>query len=198
MTDRIGAESGIVARLTLGDEKAFSELYSAYKEGAIRFAMRYIKSREVAEDVFQDAFAVIWQSRQFINPDTPFSAYLFTIVKNRVLNCLRNLASETKIKEAILSEAVDSTNITQESIQENELSLLIEKAKGALTPKQREVFEMSRERQLSHAEIAEQLCISKNTVKEHITVSLKVIRSYLIRHAEAYAQVILCLFGFHV
>lgn len=197
MTDKISVESEIVARLTRGDEKAFSELYSAYREGAIRFAMRYIKSRDIAEDVFQDAFAVIWQGRQFINPDASFSAYLFTIVKNRVLNCLRNLESETRIKEAILSEAIDSTNNTQESILENELAVWIEKAKGELTSKQREVFEMSRERQLSHAEIAEELGVSKNTVKEHITVSLKIIRSYLMKYAGVYASVILSLLGFN-
>lgn len=197
MTDRIGVESERVARLTRGDEKAFGELYSAYKEGAIRFAMRYIKSRDIAEDVLQDAFVVIWQNRQFINPDAPFSAYLFTIVKNRVLNCLRNLESETRIKEAILSEAIDSTNNTQESILENELAVWIEKAKGELTSKQREVFEMSRERQLSHAEIAEELGISKNTVKEHITVSLKIIRFYLMKYARVYAPVVLSLLGFN-
>lgn len=56
------------------------------KNRLIYFAMRFLKSREYAEDVFQDAFAVVWQTRRFINPDTSFSSYLYTIVRNRILN----------------------------------------------------------------------------------------------------------------
>lgn len=191
MASIIDFESDVVTRLTRGDETAFGELYSAYKGGVIHFAMKFIKSRDFAEDVFQDAFAVVWQSRQFINPETPFSSYLFTIVKNRLLNSLRDRESETRIKEAMLLEAVDFTNDTQNTILENDLLALIEKAKNELTLKQREVFELSRDNLLSHAEIAERLGISKNTVKEHISVSLKVIRSYLTKYAGTYTEMIM-------
>ena len=60
-------EKALVLRLIDGDEDAFCELYAAYKGRLIYFAMRFLKSREHAEDVFQDAFTVIWQSRRFIN-----------------------------------------------------------------------------------------------------------------------------------
>ena len=55
-------EKALVLRLIDGDEDAFCELYAAYKGRLIYFAMRFLKSREHAEDVFQDAFTVIWQS----------------------------------------------------------------------------------------------------------------------------------------
>ena len=79
-------ERTLVLRLIDGDEEAFCELYAAYKNRLIYFAMRFLKSRDYAEDVFQDAFTVIWQGRRFINPDTSFSSYLYTIVRNRILN----------------------------------------------------------------------------------------------------------------
>lgn len=65
-------ERTLVLRLIDGDEEAFCELYAAYKNRLIYFAMRFLKSRDYAEDVFQDAFTVIWQGRRFINPDTSF------------------------------------------------------------------------------------------------------------------------------
>lgn len=65
-------ERSLVLRLIDGDEDAFCELYASYKNRLIYFAMRFLKSREYAEDVFQDAFTVIWQGRRFINPDTSF------------------------------------------------------------------------------------------------------------------------------
>ena len=79
--------------------------------------MRFLKSREYAEDIFQDAFAVVWQGRRFINPDASFSAYLYTIVRNRILNQLRDLSNQDKLREQILSQAVNYTNETKDEIQ---------------------------------------------------------------------------------
>ena len=95
-------ERTLVLRLTEGDERAFCELYAAYKNRLIYFAMRFLKSREYAEDIFQDAFTLIWQGRRFINPDASFSSYLYTIVRNRVLNQLRDLENQDKLKSQIM------------------------------------------------------------------------------------------------
>lgn len=54
-TDIHNDERALVLRLIEGDEDAFCELYAAYKNRLIFFAMRFLKSREYAEDVFQDA-----------------------------------------------------------------------------------------------------------------------------------------------
>ena len=65
-TEILSDERSLVLRLIEGDEDAFCELYAAYKNRLIYFAMRFLKSREYAEDIFQDAFAVVWQGRRFI------------------------------------------------------------------------------------------------------------------------------------
>ena len=90
-------ERSLVLRLIEGEEDAFCELYAAYKNRLIYFAMRFLKSREYAEDIFQDAFTIVWQGRRFINPDASFSAYLYTIVRNRILNQLRDLSYQDKL-----------------------------------------------------------------------------------------------------
>ena len=156
--------------------------------------MRFFKSREYAEDVFQDAFTVVWQSRRFINPDASFSSYLYTIMRNRILNQLRNAANEEKLKESILSQALDYTEDTKREVMLNDLKSLISHALQQLTPRQREIFEMSREAQLSHKEIADKLGISVNTVQEHISISLKLIRTYLIKYSGSeYVDLLLLL-----
>jgi RNA polymerase sigma-70 factor (ECF subfamily) len=65
--DILNDECILVQRLIEDDEDAFCELYAAYKNRLIFFAMRFLKSREYAEDIFQDAFTVIWQGRRFIH-----------------------------------------------------------------------------------------------------------------------------------
>jgi len=192
--DNFSEERSLILRLIEGDEDAFCELYATYKNRLIYFAMRFLKSREYAEDVFQDAFTVVWQSRRFINPDASFSSYLYTIMRNRILNQLRNSANEEKLKESILSQALDYTEDTKREVMLNDLKSLISHALQQLTPRQREIFEMSREAQLSHKEIADKLGISVNTVQEHISTSLKLIRTYLIKYSGSeYVDLLLLL-----
>ena len=142
-------------------------------------------------NVFQDAFAVVWQTRRFINPDTSFSSYLYTIVRNRILNQLRDLANQDKLREQIFSQAVDYTNETKDEILVNDLRQFITRALQQLTPRQREIFEMSREQQMSHREIAESLGISVNTVQESISTSLRTLRTYLKKNSIVGADLIL-------
>lgn len=192
-TGILNDEHALVLRLIEGDEDAFCELYAAYKNRLIYFAMRFLKSREYAEDIFQDAFTVVWQGRRFINPDASFSAYLYTIVRNRILNQLRDLANQEKLREQILSQAVDYTNNTRETVFANDLRQFIVRALQQLTPRQREIFEMSREKQMSHREIAEALGISVNTVQESISISLRILRTYLEKNSVADADLVLLL-----
>ena len=191
--ETLADERSLVLRLIDGDEDAFCELYAAYKERLLYFAMRFLKSKEYAEDIFQDTFAVIWQGRRFIDPDASFSAYVHTIVRNRILNQLRTFEQQERLREHILSQAVDYSNDTKQEILFNDLRRLIAQALQLLTPRQREIFEMSRERQWSHKEIAEQLGISVYTVQESISTSLKTLREYLRKNAVISVDAILLL-----
>jgi len=186
-------EKLLVIRLIDGDEDAFCELYANYKSRLIYFAMRFLKSREYAEDIFQDAFMVIWQSRSFIDPNASFSSYLYTIMRNRIFNQLRDLSNQETLKQQILSQAIDFTDDTKNDVLVNDLQQFISQAIQKLTPRQREIFKMSREQQMSHKEIAAALGISVNTVQESISTSLSTIRTYLVKNSLVGADLILLL-----
>lgn len=187
-------ERNLIISLINDNESAFVELYALYKDRLIYFALRFVKSREFAEDVFQDAFTAVWQNRRFLNPDTSFASYLYTIMRNRILNLLANIDKELQLKEKILSSALDVHNDTENSIMDADLTRLFEKALDDLTPQQRTVFQLSRQEMLSHKEIAEQLGISVYTVQQHISAALKVIRVYLSKYAGLYTDLLLLLF----
>ena len=186
-------ERQLIVRLIDNDESAFCELYALYKERLLFFAMKFIKSREFAEDVFQDAFTAVWQNRRFLNPHMPFAPYIYTIVKNRILNLLAGIDKESELKKAIMSNAIDFDNSTEEVIFGSELNKLLEKALSYLTPQQKKVFEMSRKDLMSHKEIAKELNISVYTVQQHISTSLKIIRSFLSKYSTHYADILLLL-----
>lgn len=192
-TETLIDEHALVVRLINGDEDAFCELYAAYKNRLLYFAMKFVKSREFAEDIFQDAFTAIWQGRRFIHPDASFSAYLHSIVHNRILNLIRDMEKENALKEQLLTQAIDYTDNTKDTVLADDLAVLVQRALSSLTPRQREVFELSREAQLSHKEIAARLGISVYTVQEHISVSLQTIRTYLTKYGGTYADLLLVL-----
>lgn len=192
-TETLIDEHALVVRLINGDENAFCELYAAYKNRLLYFAMKFVKSREFAEDIFQDAFTAIWQGRRFIHPDASFSAYLHSIVHNRILNLIRDMEKENALKEQLLTQAIDYTDNTKDTVLADDLAVLVQRALSSLTPRQREVFELSREAQLSHKEIAARLGISVYTVQEHISVSLQTIRTYLTKYGGTYADLLLVL-----
>lgn len=182
-----------VLRLIEGDEDAFCWLYSQYKDRVLFFATKFLKSSDYAEDVLQDVFSNIWVGRRLVNPDIPFSAYLFTMVKNRVLNQIRDLEKQQTLREKMMAQAVDYNEVTQDKILTDDLKGIIQKAFASMTPRQQEVFRLSREGQLSYKEIAERLGISVNTVHEHVASALHIIRSYVVKYSGANVELVLLL-----
>lgn len=184
-------ERRLVADLLEGDESAFCELYALYKDRLMWFSLKFLKSRDMAEDIFQDAFASIWQNRRFLNPNVPFGPYAYTIMKNRILNLLAGLDRELELRDKIRSASLDSTNETEDSVLDTDLNTLLDKALETLTPQQKRVFDMSRKDMKSHKEIADSLGISVYTVQQHISTALKVIRAFLAKYAETYMKLLL-------
>lgn len=187
------SEKKLIQGILRDDEAAFCELYALYKDRLMYFAMRYVKSREFAEDVFQDAFASVWQNRRFLNPDLPFGPYIYTIIKNRILNLLAGIHKESELKKAILSHALEVTNETENTVLDADFGQLLSKAFEQLTPQQKRIFRLSRNEMKSHKEIAEELGLSVYTVQQHISAALKIIRAYLKKYADTYADLLLLL-----
>lgn len=187
------SEKKLIQGILRDDEAAFCELYALYKDRLMYFAMRYVKSKEFAEDVFQDAFASVWQNRRFLNPNLPFAPYIYTIIKNRILNLLAGIHKESELKKAILSHALEVTNETENTILDADFGQLLSKAFEQLTPQQKRIFRLSRNEMKSHKEIAEELGLSVYTVQQHISAALKIIRAYLKKYAGTYADLLLLL-----
>lgn len=187
------SEKKLVFLLTEGDEKAFCKLYSLYRAQLTFFAFKFLKSSAYTEDIVQETFLHVWLSRKFIRTDQPFSAYLYPIAKNRILNQLRSMEHQQLLEEHLLKNAIDYTEDTQNELLSQDLKDIIQKAFEALSPRQQEVFRLSREGQLSYKEIAEKLGISVNTVHEHITSCLYTIRHYLIKYGKVNSNLLTIL-----
>lgn len=189
-------EQDLIKGLIKGNEEAFCELYAYYKDRLVFFASRFVKSNGLVEDIIQDVFISIWQNHTQIDPSQAFSSYLFTSVRNRTFNLLRDISKEQMLKNGLMESAVDFSTDTEDSLSEQDLNSLLDNILNMLTPQQRRIFKMSREEMLSHKEIALKLGISIHTVQQHVSESLKVIRTYLSKYSDTYIDLVILLLLF--
>lgn len=167
-------ERALLCRIAEGDEAAFSELFYAYHQRLGAYVYRLTESRPATQEIVQDVFVKIWVRRSGLAGVANFDAYLFTAARNHVFNYIRNMARE-RSRQAEL-EVV--TTVEMETPEEDYHSLLDE-AVAHLPQQQQRVYRLHKQEGLSHAEIAERMQLSVETVKKHMSLALRAIRDRL-------------------
>lgn len=168
-----------IQRLIAGDESAFSKVYGFYSGKVYRLAFRFLKDKEQSEEIVQEAFINLWLNREKLDPEGNPWLYLYVIAKRLSLNALREVSKSATLTEKLLSRIKEAQNTTEEGIIANELENSIDKIIDKLPKQQQLIFKLSRIEGLSHKEIADQLQISPNTVKNHMVEALKTLRTHL-------------------
>lgn len=157
---------------------AFDAIYERYCSRLYGFVFRYVKQEVDAEEIVQEVFVKIWEARKKIEVHTSFESFLFTIAYNSTISLLRKRANEIKYVEHIKSlQNVRNANAIIDDIYFKELNGKVELLLKQLTPRQKQIFQLSREEGLTHIEIAEKLNISVNTVKNHMVATLSFLKS---------------------
>lgn len=171
-------EKELLARIAAGDVSAYRTFFDLYKERFYSVVVKMTRSDLLAEEIVQDVFLNIWLKREkLVFIENP-SSYFFTAVYRRVYSYYRNLAREEKIK-GVLSKRKAFENSTEELIFARESQLLILTAIEKLPSQQQVIFKLSKQQGLSRDEIAEQLQLSPNTVRNHLSCAVKTIRALL-------------------
>lgn len=142
--------------------------------------MRYIKLEEDAEEIVQEVFVKIWENRHKIDVYSSFESFLFTIAYNTTMTLFRKRVNEKKYLEHLKSlQIFEQAPDLLDEIHFNELSRRVEMLLNELTPRQKEIFQLSREKGLTHDEIAKELNISVNTVKKHMANTLAFLKTHI-------------------
>lgn len=179
-------ERKIVIKIQHGDRSAFKQIFHRYKDKLFVYVLAIVKREAVAKDIVQETFIRLWTTRENLDPDQSLSGYLHTIARNQSLNHLKRAGYDKKLKQKIW-ETIDELQ-QQITIEEQLFALesekLIAKAVDRLSPQRKLVFQLSRNKHMTHKEIAEKLGVSKNTVKNQIVTALKEIRAYLQKHSD--------------
>ncbi|MBP8067797.1 MAG: RNA polymerase sigma-70 factor [Pedobacter sp.] len=166
----------LVNLLKEGDRFALNEIYKRYQGILYSHAYRRLPSREDVRDIIQELFVYLWTHREQLEFKISLSSYLYASVRNRILNQARNQKVRENFASSLQKFLDSGENITEDAFLEKELKLLIEKEVTALPKQMRTIFEMSRNLDMSHHEIAHKLEISPNTVRNQVHNALKILR----------------------
>lgn len=169
----------LINRIKEGDELAFRIVFDSYSSKLFYFSLRFLKEKEPCQEVVQEVFLSLWINRDKLDPQYPIAPYLYTITRRLTLNVLRQVANSQIAMERMWMNLQISTNETEELIHLEDLQRFTEQVLANLPKQQQLVYKMSRQQELSYDEIAQELNISRNTVKNHLVSALKTLRTQL-------------------
>ncbi|GAA3923734.1 RNA polymerase sigma-70 factor [Chitinophaga oryziterrae] len=165
--------------LKSGNQHAFAEIYERYFGPLYLHAYKRIRDKDEARDLVQELFSHLWSKRDTLEPRTSFSNYLYTWVRNSILNIIAHKAVEEKYLSSLPGWTNDAESLTDHRVRERQLAAIIEKEIDALPPRMRAVFELSRKSNMSYKEIAEKLDLTEQSVRSHVKNALKILRMKL-------------------
>lgn len=159
------------------DQERFCLFFKENYHTACLIANRYVKNVQQSEDLVQDVFAVLWEKREtllkFKNPRN----YLYTVVRNRALNFIQREKRGNVPFSAISGEI--AAEDAPDSYQKEVMAVRIFRAIDELPPQCKKIFNLAYQHNLSYQEIAEELNLSKNTVKTQMGIAYKSLRIQL-------------------
>ena len=167
----------LVKALKEGNQLAFSIVYKTYAAQTFSLAFKYLLNKELAEDAVQNLFLKLWLKKEEIDETKPINRYLSTMLKNDLLNTLRDSKKNIYLLEDCLSMVLELEDNSQNENLKQEQMNIIQQALEQLSPQRRKVFEMKVSGKYSNQEIADKLNLSINTIKFQYSQSLKQIRA---------------------
>lgn len=190
LSEQLYTGEEIWRRMATGDEEAFRTLFHAFTPSLHAAALQIVKQEETAREIVQETFLKVWVHKEALALMEKPEGWIYRAASNLSLSHLRKQASAWKWLQS-QSVTTDTSNDVLEKITFREARQLLHNAISALPPKRKLIFQLSRQEELSHAEIAEKLNMSQNTVKNQIVLAVKFIEAYIQQHIGFYIPLFL-------
>lgn len=172
-------EKALLNNLRNGDYGAFDILYDRYAGRLTSNLLKLLKSTELTEEILQEVFLKIWETREQIDPEKSFRSYLFRIAHNMVYYTFRESARQKRLEDYLLSYASDYTNVVEEQLTLKEAEQRYQQIVDMLPPKRQAVYRMFKLEGKSYEEISRELHISTSTINDHLQKANRFIKEQM-------------------
>jgi len=175
----------LLARVRAGDPDALNTIVRTFALALTRAALRYVEARDLADEVVQEVFVTFWMQREQLVIRSTLRGYLFTAVRNRALNTVRdargraardaNAAADMALDSAI---GPDDGDLSPETAPEI-VATAVRDAVATLPERVRQAALLRWQDGLSRAEVAQVMGVSVPTVNNQLTVAARRLREAL-------------------
>ncbi|MCP4257657.1 MAG: sigma-70 family RNA polymerase sigma factor [Planctomycetes bacterium] len=170
----------LLTQYSEGEEAAFSEIVSRYKNGLYAFLRMFLNRRELVEDVFQETFLQLFTSKDSFDTERPLRPWLFTIAANKAKDALRKWQRKNAIPigtmtdsedlsfDDILNSVTSDDTMPYEELQRDETALRVRSIITDMPENLREILIFAYFNRFSYKQMAEILSIPIGTVKSRL------------------------------
>jgi RNA polymerase sigma-70 factor (ECF subfamily) len=176
-------KTNLIRRLQEGDKASFERVFEYFYHRLYVFINEYVHDSEVAKNILQDVFLILWEKKSILLDDTNLNAWLYTVAKNKALKYLRHeayiknhvdISLQQQNENTLNASALDTLDTSEFAFRE--IEKIIQRTLASMPENVQLIFKLSRYGNLKNREIAEKLNISEKTVEANITKSLKLLR----------------------
>ncbi|WP_166437316.1 RNA polymerase sigma factor [Niastella caeni] len=171
-------EKILFSQVAEGNEYAFGKLFNLFLPKLYPFILKLTRSEAAVQEIIQETFIRVWLNRDKLEEINNPGGWLYKVASNECYSYMRKNALNNKFSYAIAS-ALEPVQQTEEDLDLKELNRLIHDAVNELPEQRKRIYQMSRNQGKSIPEIASELRLSTNTVKNALVTALKFIRKYL-------------------
>ncbi len=163
-----------------GDEAAFREIVSRYKNSLYAFLKQFLSRQDLVEDVFQETFLQLFTSRESFDPSRPLRPWLFTIAANKAKDALRKSQriaaipigtlsdSEEMSFDDVLNTLSSDSTMPYEELEQGETAARVAQIIANMPDNLREILILAYFNKFSYKQMASILSIPIGTVKSRL------------------------------
>jgi RNA polymerase sigma-70 factor (ECF subfamily) len=178
-------ERDLLLQIAEGDESAFAIMVKKYSGLLFTYLIKLTKDRDIASDVVQDIFTQLWLTRESLRNVESFRSWLFVISKNHAVRMLKNIDKEYKFRQEwwrLTQPDANGLMAQEQAALREAYDAMVHHAIHRLPPQQQKVWILSRQNGKKYAEIAEEMNISRETVKKYLQLASSSIADYVKNH----------------
>ena len=167
------------------NESNFEQVFKSYFGPLVNYVNGYLKDWESSREIVQGSFLRIWENKDSIEINSSIKSYLYSAVRNRMIDHVRANKKDIEYQNSLLTENKgEGTEELDTYLIREEISKSMDKMK----PKMQKIFRLSKIEGLTYNEIASYLNISKRTVEDNMAKALVFLKDELSKNPEIFSD----------
>lgn len=163
----------LLIQISKGDTNSFRLFYERFFQKVWHIARCFNKSEAICEEIVSDVFIGVWLNKEKLPEIQNIEAYLYIVTRNKAFNYYDKADRIPMVLcDSPVEQSVDCGN-PEDILISTEMEQALQKSIMSLPERCRIIFQLSRDEQLTHRQIAEMLSISENTVHAQMVTALK-------------------------